>query len=105
MTLFGWCTNCACFVCITNYVGQVLYKGNPVADAGSEEPKNYMEGMQTASLGMLMFCCFYIAFSLFHSKVLNEIGSRAKYLGASVSCCVLMLSLVLSESVSFLPTL
>lgn len=42
MTFFGWCMNCTYFVCITNYVGQVLYKGNPVADAGSEEYKNYI---------------------------------------------------------------
>ena len=55
--------------------------------------------MQIASLGMLMFYCFYVAFSLFHSKVLNKVGLRVKYLGASVSCCVFMLSLVLSESV------
>ena len=46
-----------------------------------------------------MFYCFYVAFSLFHSKVLNKVGLRVKYLGASVSCCVFMLSLVLSESV------
>ena len=91
--------NCTHFVCITNYVGQVLYKGNPVADAGSEEYKNYIESMQIASLGMQMFYCFYVVFSLFHSKVLNKVGLRVKYLGASVSCCVFMLSLVLSESV------
>ena len=73
--------NCTHFVCITNYVGQVLYKGNPVADAGSEEYKNYIENMQIASLGMQMFYCFYVVFSLFHSKVLNKVGLRVEVFG------------------------
>ena len=99
MTFFGLCTNYAYFIYITNYVAEVIYKGNPDGEAGSDAYKNYSEGVHIASLGMPMFYCVFLAFNLLHNKILYKVGLRAEYLGASLGCCVLMLTLAFTDNV------
>ena len=99
MTFLGLCTNYAYFVYVTNYVGEVIYEGDPLADAGSDAYEKYVEGVHVASLGMLTFYGLFVAFNLLHNKVLKRIGSRAEYLGSSLVCCALMLTLAFTESI------
>jgi hypothetical protein len=74
MMFFGLCTNYAYFVYVTNYVGQVIYEGDPNADAASDAYAQYVEGVHIASLGMLTFYCLFVVFNLLHNKILQKIG-------------------------------
>ena len=99
MTFLGLCTNYAYFIYVTNYVAEVIYNGDPGGEPGSDEYENYVEGVHVASLGMLVFYCLFVAFSLIQKKILNKIGLRAEYLGASVGCSVILLILALTDNI------
>ncbi|XP_076449169.1 membrane-associated transporter protein-like [Babylonia areolata] len=99
MTFLGMSTNDAYFVYVTNYVARVIFKGNPNAPSESEDYKNYVEGVHIASLGMLMTYGLLVVWSVFQHRILNKIGMRGEYLGASVACGVLLVSLIATDNV------
>ncbi|KAK7485302.1 hypothetical protein BaRGS_00023401 [Batillaria attramentaria] len=86
--------------CVTDYVGKVLYGGDPEADPESEEYELYGQGLRTGSLGMLILNLAYVAFSLVHRRVLSFLGPKKEYLLVSAFVIGLLLSLQLTDDMA-----
>nr|KAG5704535.1 hypothetical protein BaRGS_003846 [Batillaria attramentaria] len=67
-------------LCVTDYVGKVIFSGDPEADPGSQSYAAYQEGLRAGSLGMLFLNSAYILFNLVHRKILNCFGPKTELL-------------------------
>ena len=62
------------FFYITNYVAEIIYKGDPHAFPGSDAYELYVRGTRMASLSMLAFYVVFVIYNLFHDRILDKIG-------------------------------
>ncbi|KAM4795756.1 solute carrier family 45 member 3 [Rhinophrynus dorsalis] len=69
----------------TDFVGEGLYQGVPIAEPGSEARLRYDEGVRMGSLGLFLQSVTSMIFSYFMDYLVKMFGTRAIYL-ASVSC-------------------
>lgn len=60
--------------CMTDYLGKVLYGGDPEADAGSQSYTAYQQGMRTGSFGILLLNVAYVIFNLLQRALLAVVG-------------------------------
>ncbi|XP_076457370.1 uncharacterized protein LOC143291416 [Babylonia areolata] len=86
------------FFYITNYVAEIIYKGDPHAPSGSDAYQQYVFGTRMASLSMLTFYVTFVIFNFFHEKILDKIGMKAELIITSVMVTVLTLIVVVTES-------
>ncbi|KAL8587194.1 hypothetical protein ACOMHN_013280 [Nucella lapillus] len=86
------------FFYITNYVAEVIFKGDPHAPAGSDPYEQYVFGSRVGSLSMLAFYVVFVFYNFFHPKILDKIGMRMEFVITSLCVTVLTLILVLTEN-------
>ncbi|XP_076469824.1 uncharacterized protein LOC143300160 isoform X2 [Babylonia areolata] len=58
-------------VCITDYLGKVIYHGDPDADPDSQSYAAYQQGMLTGSSGVLLLNGIYVVVNFLQKKVLT----------------------------------
>ncbi|CAI9564486.1 unnamed protein product, partial [Staurois parvus] len=69
----------------TDFVGEGLYHGVPVAEPGTEARLRYDEGVRMGSLGLFLQSVISIAFSASMDHLVRTFGTRFVYI-AGVSC-------------------
>ncbi|XP_070197801.1 uncharacterized protein [Littorina saxatilis] len=77
----------------SDYVGKVIYGGDPNGAAGSGGLFRYQEGIRTASTGFLVYYASYFGISVLQSRLLALIGRRVEFVAISVIMGLAMLLL------------
>ncbi|XP_068125657.1 solute carrier family 45 member 3 [Hyperolius riggenbachi] len=70
----------------TDFVGEGLYQGVPLAEPGTEARLRYDEGVRMGSLGLFLQSVTSIALSCFMDQLVKAFGTRSVYLAAV--CCL-----------------
>ena len=65
--------------CMTDYLGKVLYGGDPEADANSQPYKAYQKGMRTGSFGVLLLNVAYVIANLLQRQLLAVAGRHHRF--------------------------
>lgn len=86
------------YITIADFVGKVIYGGNPQAQAGSEDYSLYQQGMRTAALCVLFLNVAYMISALCQNRVLALIGPKTEYV--AVNLLVLTLLMVMRQTAS-----
>lgn len=61
-------------ICTTDYLGKVIYGGDPEADPNSQSYAAYQQGMRTGSFGVLLLNVSYVIVNLLQRKLLAVAG-------------------------------
>ncbi|KAE8623615.1 hypothetical protein XENTR_v10005676 [Xenopus tropicalis] len=69
----------------TDFVGEGLYKGVPVAKPGTEDRLRYDEGVRMGSMGLFLQSVISMIFSCSMDHLIKMFGTRSIYL-ASIAC-------------------
>ncbi|XP_038605734.1 solute carrier family 45 member 3 [Tachyglossus aculeatus] len=84
----------------TDFVGEGLYQGVPLAEPGTEARRRYDEGVRMGSLGLFLQCAISLLFSLGMDRLVQLFGTRAVYLASVASFPVAAGITCLSRSVA-----
>ncbi|XP_071452771.1 solute carrier family 45 member 3-like [Hetaerina americana] len=87
----------------TNYVGQVVYGGNPVAGVGTLRLALYNEGVRMGSWGLLLHsltACGYASF--LQDQIIRNYGLRWTYLCGLMTFSACMLGILVSSDINLL---
>ncbi|KAK0049309.1 solute carrier family 45 member 3 [Biomphalaria pfeifferi] len=85
----------------TDYVGQVVYGGNPNAPPMSVEGRAYDEGVRVASWGLLLHCICSAVFSFFIERLTESYGYKTTFSLGMVSFVFSMMGMVLIRHIYF----
>ncbi|KAH9518809.1 hypothetical protein Btru_006319 [Bulinus truncatus] len=85
----------------TDYVGQIVYGGNPNAPPMSHEGRAYDEGVRVASWGLLLHCICSAAFSFFIERLTAAYGYKTTFTLGMVSFVFSMMGMVLIRHIYF----
>ncbi|XP_076470473.1 uncharacterized protein LOC143300583 [Babylonia areolata] len=81
MSMFFMCGAWQSFnVCTTDYLGKVIYRGDPDADPDSQSYTAYQQGMRTGSSGVLLLNGVYVVVNFMQKKVLTVAGPKIECL-------------------------
>ncbi|XP_018416755.1 PREDICTED: solute carrier family 45 member 3 [Nanorana parkeri] len=83
--LFSWMGFMTFTMFYTDFVGEGLYHGVPIAEPGTEARLRYDEGVRMGSLGLFLQSVTSIAFSSSMDYLVKTFGTKMVYL-AGVSC-------------------
>ncbi|MEE6492219.1 hypothetical protein FKM82_016519 [Ascaphus truei] len=83
--LFSWMGLMTIILFYTDFVGEGLYQGVPVAEPGTEARLRYDEGVRMGSLGLFLQSVMSMLFSLGMDHLVKTFGTRSVYV-ASVTC-------------------
>ncbi|XP_076449328.1 uncharacterized protein LOC143285791 [Babylonia areolata] len=86
-------------ICATDYLGKVVYGGDPDTHPHSRHYAAYQQGITTGSLGVLMLNIAYVVVNLLQKKILALIGPKAEYLTVCVLVAAVLVSLQLTHEV------
>ncbi|XP_063715979.1 solute carrier family 45 member 4-like isoform X2 [Symsagittifera roscoffensis] len=89
--MLSWLSVLCFSLFFTDFVGQVVYKGDPYASVAADSFKNYNNGVLFGARGLTAMTVLFSIFSIFLNQLLNKIGCRI------IVCCI-----CLFFSVSFL---
>ncbi|KAH8366979.1 hypothetical protein KR200_007206 [Drosophila serrata] len=96
--LFCWMAHVCYSLYFTDFVGEAVFKGDPMASHGSIVQIRYEEGVRFGCWGMAMYslsCSFY---SLVIEKFIKRFGAKTVYVGGLGFYCVGMALMALSRS-------
>ncbi|BFZ16038.1 hypothetical protein BsWGS_19077 [Bradybaena similaris] len=79
----------------TDYVGQIVYGGNPNAPENSPEGKAYDDGVRVASWGLLLHCICSAIFSFFIERLTSTYGYKTTFTMGMVSFVFAMMGMVM----------
>ncbi|CAL1535558.1 unnamed protein product [Lymnaea stagnalis] len=85
----------------TDYVGQIVYGGNPNAPPLSPEGRAYDEGVRVASWGLLLHCICSAIFSFFIERLTEKYGYKTTFTLGMVSFVFAMMGMVLIRHIYF----
>ncbi|KAK6191444.1 hypothetical protein SNE40_003133 [Patella caerulea] len=83
----------------TDFVGQIVYRGNPNAPEDSEAGNLYDEGVRMGSWGLLLHCITSAVYSFFIERLVDKYGSKMTYMMGMTSFCFAMTGMVLVPNV------
>ncbi|ESO91775.1 hypothetical protein LOTGIDRAFT_163134 [Lottia gigantea] len=83
----------------TDFVGQVVYHGNPNAPVDSESGNLYDDGVRMGSWGLLLHCITSAIYSFFVEKLVEKYGSKMTYMMGMTSFSFAMTGMVLVPNV------
>ncbi|XP_063307392.1 solute carrier family 45 member 3 [Pelobates fuscus] len=83
--LFSWMGLMTLILFYTDFVGEGLYHGVPVAEPGTEARLRYDEGVRMGSLGLFLQSVMSMIFSFSMDYLIKTFGTRYVYLSA-VTC-------------------
>ncbi|XP_022090290.1 proton-associated sugar transporter A-like [Acanthaster planci] len=75
----GWSGLLAIFLFYTDYIGEVVYKGDPTAPVGSESRNLFEAGIKMGSWGMVIFAASVIVSAVILDKLSAHISTRTAY--------------------------
>ncbi|BFZ16441.1 hypothetical protein BsWGS_19480 [Bradybaena similaris] len=81
-----------------NFVGDAIYKGDPLAPVGSEAYQNYLRGIEVGSQGTLIYYITFTICTSINQVMLAKLGWKLEMLVASSIYVVLNLVCALSVS-------
>ncbi|XP_029428768.1 solute carrier family 45 member 3 [Rhinatrema bivittatum] len=94
--LCSWMALMTFLLFYTDFIGEGLYRGVPMAKAGTEARRRYDEGIRMGSLGLFLQCTVSILFSTIMGRLVTEFGTRAVYLASvglfPLAACIMCLS-------------
>ncbi|XP_005108292.1 solute carrier family 45 member 3 [Aplysia californica] len=85
----------------TDYVGQVVYGGNPNAPADSPEGRAYDDGVRIASWGLLFHCICSAVLSFFIERLTAAYGYKTTFTLGMVTFVGAMMGMVLIRHIVF----
>lgn len=92
MSMFFMCGAWQSFnVCATDYLGKVIYDGDPDADPESQSYMAYQKGMRSGSLGVLILNGIYVVVNFMQKRLLTTAGPKVECL---VVCGLQVASLI-----------
>lgn len=81
MSMFFMCGAWQSFnVCATDYLGKVIYAGDPDAAPESQSYASYQKGMRTGSLGVLILNGVYVVVNFMQKRLLTTAGPKIECL-------------------------
>ncbi|KAK7115327.1 uncharacterized protein [Littorina saxatilis] len=84
--------------CITDYLGKVIYHGDPEADPDSLSYAAYQRGLTTGSFGVLVLNVAYVITNLLQKKLLTVLGPKIEYLVVCGLLAGLLVTLQFTDS-------
>ncbi|XP_030077084.1 solute carrier family 45 member 3 isoform X2 [Microcaecilia unicolor] len=94
--LCSWMALMTFLLFYTDFVGEGLYHGLPMAQPGTEARRRYDEGVRMGSLGLFLQCAVSILFSTIMDRLVTEFGTRAVYLASvglfPLAACIMCFS-------------
>ncbi|XP_072036557.1 proton-associated sugar transporter A-like [Amphiura filiformis] len=98
--LFSWSAVLTQFLFFTDYMGQVVYNGDPKADVGSPERIAYQDGVQMGCWGMVIFGVSVMILAVVLTKLSKYVSTYTIYVWGQVIFAVGMgLMAIFSDSV------
>lgn len=85
----------------TDYVGQIVFHGNPNLPETSEEGHLYDEGVRMGSWGLLLHCLTSAIYATIIERLTTSYGYRMTYQVGMTSFCFAMAGMVLVQNVVF----
>ncbi|XP_038044111.1 proton-associated sugar transporter A-like [Patiria miniata] len=84
----GWTGLLAIFLFYTDYVGEVVYKGDPTAPEGSEGRRLFEAGVKMGSWGMVVFSASVVISAVVLDKLSTYISTRTAYVWGQTAFAV-----------------
>jgi hypothetical protein len=84
-----------------DYVGQVVYEGNPASPSGTIERVLYDEGIRAASWGLFYHCIVAMAFACVINRIISKFGLVNTLALCIFSFTICMFGIVLSNDIIF----
>lgn len=81
----GWMGLMSLIIYYTEYFGEVIYNGDPMAEKGTIERTNYEEGLRMGSLGLFLQNTVGIVTAFFADDIILKLGKRNSFVMATVS--------------------
>ncbi|XP_072163593.1 membrane-associated transporter protein-like [Diadema setosum] len=88
--LMGWMSLLCYSLYFTDFMGQEVYGGNPIAPPGSEARRVYSDGVRLGSYAMALYSITCSICSLFTETLISKLGAKTVYVGNQVIYCVSM---------------
>ncbi|XP_076471893.1 LOW QUALITY PROTEIN: solute carrier family 45 member 3-like [Babylonia areolata] len=85
----------------TDFVGQVVYNGNPNLPSSSAEGQAYDEGVRMGSWGLLIHCLTSAVYSVVVERLACSYGYKMTYMMGMTSFCFAMAGMVLFRNIYF----
>ncbi|KAL8600449.1 hypothetical protein ACOMHN_010154 [Nucella lapillus] len=82
-------------VCATDYLGKVIYCGDPDADPESQSYAAYQQGLRSGSLGVLILNGIYVVVNFMQRRLLTTAGPKVECLvvcGLLLGCLITLLA-------------
>lgn len=70
----GWLSFLNFLIYYTNYVGQEIYQGDPTAPLNSTSHGLYLQGVMTASWGLIGYMLVSVIYSFMIENIINQFG-------------------------------
>ncbi|GIY95674.1 solute carrier family 45 member 3 [Caerostris extrusa] len=97
--LFGWMGIMCHDMYYTDFIGQVIYGGNPQVNQASKAFNLYDDGVRMGSWGLLLHCLSAAVYAAFlQEKLINKYGKSKTYLFGMICFTLSLLGTVLTSS-------
>lgn len=97
------CTSWTALMCFTqlymDYVGQIVFKGNPNSLPGSPERILYDQGIRSASWGLFNHCLVAMVYACFINRVIIKFGLVKTFAFSILSFTFCMFVILLSDNI------
>lgn len=91
--LFCWMSLVCYSLYFTDFVGEVVYGGNPQAAEGSEKYKLFQDGVSFGCWGMALYSISCSVYSYFIESLVKRFGAKSVYVGGQLVYCVGMIGM------------
>ena len=81
----GWMGLMSLIIYYTEFFGEVIYNGDPMAEKGTIQRTAYEEGLRMGSLGLFLQNTVGIFTAFFADDIILKLGKRNSFILASVS--------------------
>ena len=75
----GWLSILNFLIYYTNYVGQEIYNGDPTAPLNSTSHNLYLQGVMTASWGLIGYMLVSVIYSFMIENIVHQFGKQIKF--------------------------
>lgn len=85
--LFCWMAHVCYSLYFTDFVGEAVFRGDPMAEDGSDARNLYEEGVRFGCWGMSMYSLSCSCYSMCIEKLVKKFRARAVYVGGQLVYC------------------
>ncbi|XP_029823330.2 proton-associated sugar transporter A-like [Ixodes scapularis] len=96
--LFSWMSLVSFSLFLTEFVGAVVYEGDPVAPKESAAFKLYQEGVRLGCFGLAMYSVSCASYSLFIERLVRRFGAKRVYVCGQLAYTVGVALMALSRT-------